>query len=111
LLVQITIWLGMACYVKIARKGLWGTKWGWRASDGFATEGPGEGEKESTCIESSMSRATGTHILRRITSLLNHVKKWFDAIKWNHMYGNGELTCSRWYCSNDEDKLVQLLWK
>jgi hypothetical protein len=27
------------------------------------------------------------------------------------MYGNGELTCSRLYCSNDEDKLVATLMK
>ena len=34
---DVTWWLDR---VKIARKGLRGTKWRWRASDGLATEGP-----------------------------------------------------------------------
>ena len=43
--------------MKIARKGLRGTKRGRRASDDFSAEGPNEGEEESTCIEYSTSRA------------------------------------------------------
>jgi hypothetical protein len=40
LFIQIMVWLGLACEVKIERKLLRRTKRRWRASDGLGTEGP-----------------------------------------------------------------------